>query len=92
MDLESFERKPYPVRAVQVTDENIRDVANWCGGEVEYDNPVTDSPEDKCINMGPDTGWRLAYVGHWVVDYGGIKIAHTNEAFEKRFVRLSENE
>lgn len=49
---------------------------------------MTDNPEDKCINMGPEGGWRLVYVGYWIVDYGPVKIAYTNEAFEKRFARL----
>lgn len=35
MDIKTFDRKPFSVQAVQVTRENMKDVAEWCGGTVE---------------------------------------------------------
>lgn len=35
MDIKTFDRKPFSVEAVQVTRENMREVAEWCGGTVE---------------------------------------------------------
>ena len=33
---ESYTRKPFPVDAVQVSEDNIQAVATWCGGEIRY--------------------------------------------------------
>lgn len=35
MEIKTFDRKPFSVQAVQVTRENMREVAEWCGGKVE---------------------------------------------------------
>lgn len=33
-----YQRKPYGVTGVQVTEENMRDVAKWCGGRIRRDD------------------------------------------------------
>lgn len=35
MEIKKFDRKPFTVEAVQVTRENMKEVAEWCGGKVE---------------------------------------------------------
>lgn len=35
MDLKTYDRKPFSVQAVQVTRDNLKEVAEWCGGSVE---------------------------------------------------------
>ena len=35
MDIKTFDRKPFSVQAVQVTRENMKEVAEWCKGTIE---------------------------------------------------------
>lgn len=35
MEIKTFDRKPFSVEAVQVTRENMKEVAEWCGGSIE---------------------------------------------------------
>lgn len=32
---ETYTRKPFEIEAIRVTDENMEDVAKWCGGEIQ---------------------------------------------------------
>jgi hypothetical protein len=32
----TYQRNPFPVQAVQVTPQNMAELAEWCGGEVKY--------------------------------------------------------
>lgn len=46
MDIEKYDRKPFSVMAVQVTFENVYDVAKWCKGTIV---------EQKTKMLGVDT-------------------------------------
>jgi hypothetical protein len=35
LQIENYVRKPFAVKAVEVTPQNIYEVAQWCGGEVQ---------------------------------------------------------
>lgn len=45
LNVEQFVRKPLYVEAVQVTQENLEEVAHWCGGEVFRVEPTEEKPE-----------------------------------------------
>ena len=36
MSTDFYVRKPLVVEAAQVNEENVYDIANWCGGKVKY--------------------------------------------------------
>ena len=36
MKIEKFVKKPIPVEMVQITEENMKEVAKWCGGMVMH--------------------------------------------------------
>lgn len=57
------ERRISRIVAVQVTDENMADVAEWCGGSVvtKYERPFVATS-----NSGP----CQAFVGDWVYRWG----------------------
>lgn len=57
-----------PLGAVQVTAENMIDVAAWCRGEAE----LSGYEEDSCVLVDGDCGSTPAFVGWWVV-WDGLK-------------------
>ena len=48
------------IEAIQVTADNLHEVAEWCGGKV-YLSVIDETP------MGVTVGVRTAYCGDWVM-------------------------
>lgn len=83
LKLERFIRKPFPVDGVQVTEENMPYVAEWCKGTCERDK---DGPY---IQLSIPRAWNVrqtkAYATDWVLKLGkGFKV-YTNPSFHKTF-------
>lgn len=57
MNVATYQSKPASVQAVQVTIENLDEVAEWCGGRVAGARILIDT----------NNGQAEAPVGHWVV-------------------------
>jgi hypothetical protein len=88
METSKYARKPFTVDAVQVTDENIMEVAQWCSGEVVVD----DSGKHIKVRVARVLNERQtkAYVGDWVLYAGtGYKV-YTAKAFTKSFEPVNE--
>ena len=87
MEIKNFSRKSFDVEGVQVTHENMHEVAEWCGGRLLQENDgVQDSAFIK-VNVRHPLNKRQtkAYVGDWVLKTArGFKV-YTNEALEKNF-------
>lgn len=73
LDIREFVRRPFPVKAVQVTAENIEAVAKWCDGEIftSY-HTVQDKTEHtsyiKVRVVRPmNERQTKAYIGDWVL-------------------------
>lgn len=86
MKTEKYVRKPFDVDAVQVTAENMEEVAKWCKGKIET------TEDTKLPFIRVDVPRVLtekqtkAFVGDWVLYAGsGFKI-YTNRAFKGVFV------
>jgi len=68
------------VEAVQLTRENIEDVAKWCGGKVSYKTIDAEEPTDAEVKVRlyitphRPNAWRFGTIGDWVVkdDADGI--------------------
>lgn len=95
MQVSKFVRKPFEVEAVQVTAENLADVATWCRGEVRSDvigrtetelTVETGSPYVKVtVARALNEKQTKAFVGDWVLKAGtGFKV-YTTKAFTKSF-------
>lgn len=92
MNTEKYERKTYIVDAVQVTKENLEEIAAWCAGRVEEQTLVhrnEDSPGRPYVRvpvMRPmNPRQTMAFVGDWVLAAGaGFKV-YTDVAFKKGF-------
>lgn len=83
-----YARRPFYVDVVEVTEENMTEVAEWCGGKVRDDK---DEPFIKVRVRRPlHDRQTMAFVGDMVLKAGtGFKV-YTAEAFEKNFEELSE--
>lgn len=98
MEIKLFSRKPLVVEAIQVSADNMDDIASWCGGEVLTHEPkvhagVGTPPTKKYVRVNVlhplNKKQTRAYVGDWVLKSGqGFKI-YANNAFVKGFIPSS---
>lgn len=86
---ESYRRKPLEVEAVQVTSENLYEVAEWCGGAV---HTIKTGEETKVfinvpvINSNRNPQFR-ASIGSWVLSSeSGFKV-YSERSFNNAFVK-----
>lgn len=94
METVSFVSLPRSVEGVQVTVQNMLEVAEWCGGEIRQQKLKDQNGVEEYIKI--DTRRPLnkkqtqAFVGDWVLLWeGGYKI-YTAAAMEKNF-KISRN-
>lgn len=89
MKTEQYIRKPFEVDAVQVTEENIEEVAKWCMGDIRHKT----GPGRGVLNYIKVRVHRPlnarqteAYVGDWVLYANkGYKV-YTEKAFNDSFM------
>lgn len=91
METKQYTRKPFPVSAVQVTLQNIEEVAQWCNGTIEYRptkmmGTITDLPVIRLKGLG-DKDFEAA-LGFWVVELKGSFRSYKPAAFEGTFDEL----
>jgi hypothetical protein len=97
MDTKQYTRKPFPVSAVQVTLQNIEEVAEWCKGEIEYRDTkmmgtVTPLPIVKLKGQGDNRGKDFeAALGCWVVELKGSFRSYKPAQFEASFDELAQD-
>lgn len=89
MQTEKYARKPFYVDAIQVTLENVFEVAEWCQGDVVDLLDGNDEKADAYIKVRVhrplNERQTKAYVGDWVLYAGtGYKV-YTKKAFEASF-------
>lgn len=91
---EFYSRKSFIVEAIQVTEENLQEVATWCGGEVQTTSrPQKGSDEKesadfikvKVANRARNDRQTRAYPGDWLLlSEVGFKV-YTDRAFKNTF-------
>src|SRR5665811_2296227 len=91
---EKFARKPFYIDAVQVTDENLQEVADWCQGEVRTEVQAHSAPSGETgqakyvkvrVHRALNERQTKAFVGDRVLYAGsGFKV-YTEKAFENCF-------
>lgn len=93
--IEKFVRKQFPVDCVQVTAENIEEVAKWCNGTIHETDPEIaekfKKPVQRWIQVDVQNAMNerqtKAFVDDWVLFANrGYKI-YTPNAFERNFER-----
>lgn len=82
--LEPYTRKPFEVLAVQITETNMNDVADWCDGEIR--NTADGTPFIKVkVERPAMTRQTRGFAGDWLLYAGkGFKV-YTPKAFEASF-------
>lgn len=70
-----YRRRPLVVTAMNLTEDNIRKVAKWCGAE----------PHPRYISINTDEGSTIALVGDWVVKEAGSYIRVSNDMFSAMY-------
>jgi len=83
MKTKKFIRKPLYVDAIQVTKENLSEIAKWCGGNVFQSEDISYIQvlhyKSKIV---PRT---KAFVGDWVLESRNGYRVYTDKAFGKSF-------
>jgi len=88
--IEQFRRKTFDVDAVQVTPENLEDVAKWCGGDVRTEQQKGKNVRFVKVRVykALDEEQTKAFPGNFVVYMGsGYKVYKYN-AFMRTFDRV----
>jgi len=85
LDIQRYTHVPLYVEAVQVTADNMTDIAEWAGSTIQ-----TDSDKQQFIKVATIRPLRdrqtQAYVGDWVLKTDvGLKV-YTNKAFTRGFI------
>lgn len=93
---ERYVRNPFYVDAVQITEENMEAVADWCRGQIRKDSPEEGTGEAKYIHVRVyrplDDRQTKGYVGDWILYAGtGYKV-YTDKAFTSSFEKAQEPE
>lgn len=92
MKTTTYVRKPFYIQAVRVTESNMDEIAQWCGGEVEVRQSSTDEKPIAHVRVRVhrplNERQTTAFIGDWVLEAEtGFKI-YTAKAFEKSFDKV----
>lgn len=86
LNIQKFERVPFDVDAVLITDENMREAAEWCSGQVRLEGPTNLHYIKVNVNKPLSPRQTKAFAGDRIVfANNGFKV-YTPEAFNKTFV------
>lgn len=81
--IEKYTRKPFQVEAIRVTDKNMDEVAEWCGGTIHTRNGKRYIQVD-VINPLTEKQTK-AFSGNWLLQTkSGFKV-YTHRAFQDAF-------
>jgi hypothetical protein len=91
LKLEKYERLPFTIEAVEVTAENMKAVAKWCGGQIRTSGKRGIQKYIKVdVKRALNDRQTQAYIGDFVLKAGsGFKI-YTPRAFSESFRRKVE--
>lgn len=85
---EKYARKPFIVDAVQVTADNLAEVAHWVQGDVRTERDENNQPAQYVhvrVHRALNERQTKAFVGDWVLYAGtGYKV-YTEKAFKSTF-------
>jgi hypothetical protein len=84
-----YKRKPFFVKEIQVTAENLKDVAEWCGGTVEVESFRKQRIQVPFIKVNvkeprSDKQTKAYITDHILIAGSGFKV-YTDSAFKNSF-------
>ena len=80
-----FVRKPFHIEAIQVTIENMAEVANWCGGEVRRQGPRAARYIQVPVVRTFNDRQSMAFTGDWVTKSGNKFKVYTDSSLKATF-------
>jgi hypothetical protein len=83
IEYEDFVRKPFIVKAVEVTEENIREIADELG-RMKYDE--NDGTPYIAVDKGKVPNVSRVQLGWWMTKHGKRTHCYAPGVFEKQFV------
>lgn len=95
IETQRYARKPLYVDAVLVTQENMLEVSDWCGGEIKTNLDSSSIPPESYILVDVERPLydrqKQAFVGDWVLhmEKAGFKV-YTEKGFENAFLKVEE--
>lgn len=90
---EKYQRKPFVIDAVQVTEDNLTEVAEWCGGDVRTQGDGTKYIKVK-VHSPKSLRQTMAFAGDWVLfaEVGTSYKVYTEKAFANSFESVFQDE
>lgn len=87
LETTKYMRKPFYIDALQVNEENLEAVAEWCGGVVNVQSAQEETKFIRVEVRHPlNSRQTKAFPGDWVLHFnGGFKV-YTDTAFKNNFV------
>lgn len=86
----TYERKPFTVQAIQVTPQNMREVAEWCGGVIVPGERA--GKKQDCIQVDVKNALnekqKYAFANDWVLKGTNGKKVYTSRAFNGCFAEV----
>lgn len=98
MQIETYDRKPFSVKAVQVDFKNVNEVAEWCNGtvitqEIKMLGVKTEVPAIRLEGQGDNRGKSfIASLGCYVVEFKGSFRVYKPQYFDDSFVKAQVEE
>lgn len=89
METRTCRRKPIIVEEVQVTEQNMAEVAEWCGGEIRTNENTGDKFIKVRVSFPRSDRQTEAYLGDHVLKFNGFKV-YQDEPFNKMWEPLDE--
>lgn len=101
LKIEKFERIPFPVNRVEITDSNMAEVAKWCGGAVRFTTKNVRGEDGEFkrtkvryikvdVHNPLNDRQSRGFVGDSILESDmGFKV-YTQRAFEKAFRRVEQ--
>jgi hypothetical protein len=89
LKLEKYERLPFTIEAVEVTADNMKAVAKWCGGQIRTSGKRGIQKYIKVeVKRALNDRQTQAYIGDFVLKAGsGFKV-YTPKAFSESFRKV----
>ena len=89
LDIKKAFRQPFEVAAVQVTPENMEELAKWCGGKILEDDVKGEQLSRSYIKVNTPNPTserqKRAYMGDWILKSKQNFKIFTRSAFQKNF-------
>lgn len=91
LETTKYARKTFEIDAVQVTADNIAEVAKWVDGDVRTDNKNAQYVKVR-VHLPRSDRQTRAYVGDWVLYSGTGYRVYTPKAFAHNFIKVTSEE